>query len=141
MPMLKQEDREEVSRQLKGLANSVQLVMFTQTIECEFCAETRDLVEEVASLSDKVDAVVYNFVTDKDKADDYGIDKIPAIAVVGEKDFGVRFYGIPAGYEFTALIEAIKIVSTGQSGLSDTTKEALAEIDEPVHFQVFVTPT
>jgi len=139
--MLKQEDREEVSRQLKGLANSVQLVMFTQTIECEFCAETRDLVEEVASLSDKVDAVVYNFVTDKDKADDYGIDKIPAIAVVGEKDFGVRFYGIPAGYEFTALIEAIKIVSTGQSGLSDTTKEALAEIDEPVHFQVFVTPT
>ena len=141
MPMLKQEDREEVSRQLKGLANSVQLVMFTQTMECEFCAETRDLVEEVASLSDKVDAVVYNFVTDKDKADDYGIDKIPAIAVVGEKDFGVRFYGIPAGYEFTALIEAIKIVSTGQSGLSDTTKEALAEIDEPVHFQVFVTPT
>lgn len=141
MPMLKQEDREEVSRQLKGLANSVQLVMFTQTIECEFCAETRDLVEEVASLSDEVDAVVYNFVTDKDKADDYGIDKIPAIAVVGEKDFGVRFYGIPAGYEFTALIEAIKIVSTGQSGLSDTTKEALAEIDEPVHFQVFVTPT
>lgn len=141
MPMLKQEDREEVSRQLKGLANSVQLVMFTQTIECEFCAETRDLVEEIASLSDKVDAVVYNFVTDKDKADDYGIDKIPAIAVVGEKDFGVRFYGIPAGYEFTSLIEAIKIVSTGQSGLSDTTKEALAEIDEPVHFQVFVTPT
>ncbi len=141
MPMLKQEDREEVSRQLEGLASSVQLVMFTQTIECEFCAETRDLVEEIASLSDKVDAVVYNFVTDKDKADDYGIDKIPAIAVVGEKDFGVRFYGIPAGYEFTALIEAIKIVSTGQSGLSDTTKEALAEIDEPVHFQVFVTPT
>lgn len=141
MPMLKQEDREEVSRQLKGLANSVQLVMFTQTIECEFCAETRDLVEEIASLSDKVNAVVYNFVTDKDKADDYGIDKIPAIAVVGEKDFGVRFYGIPAGYEFTSLIEAIKIVSTGQSGLSDTTKEALAEIDEPVHFQVFVTPT
>lgn len=141
MPMLKQEDREEVSRQLEGLANSVQLVMFTQTIECEFFAETRDLVEEVASLSDKVDAVVYNFVTDKDKADDYRIDKIPAIAVVGEKDFGVRFYGIPAGYEFTSLIEAIKIVSTGQSGLSDTTKEALAEIDEPVHFQVFVTPT
>lgn len=141
MSMLKQEDREEVSRQLEGLANSVQLIMFTQTIECEFCAETRDLVEEVASLSDNVDAAIYNFVTDKDRADEYGIDKIPAIAVVGEKDFGVRFYGIPAGYEFTSLIEAIKIVSTGQSGLSDTTKEALAEIDEAVHFQVFVTPT
>jgi glutaredoxin-like protein len=141
MSMLKDEDKEEVQKQLEGLVNPVQLIMFTQTIECEFCAETRDLVEEVASLSDKVDAVIYNFITDKDKADDYGVDKIPAIAVIGEKDYGVRLYGIPAGYEFTSLIEAIKTVSTGESGLSDATKEALAEIDEPVHFQVFVTPT
>jgi glutaredoxin-like protein len=141
MSMLKDEDKEEVQKQLEGLVNPVQLIMFTQTIECEFCAETRDLVEEVASLSDKVDAVIYNFITDKDKADDYGVDKIPAIAVIGEEDYGVRLYGIPAGYEFTSLIEAIKTVSTGESGLSDATKEALAEIDEPVHFQVFVTPT
>ncbi len=141
MSMLKDEDREQVRKHLEELVNPVKLVMFTQTIECDFCAETRDLAEEVASLSDKVEAVIYNFVTDKDEADDYGVDKIPAIAVIGEKDYGVRFYGIPAGYEFASLIEAIKNVSTGESGLSDATKEALAQIDEPVHFQVFVTPT
>lgn len=141
MPVLKDEKKEQVRKQLEGLVAPVQLVMFTQTIECKFCAETRALVEEVASLSDKVEAVIYNFVTDKDKADDYGVDKIPAVAVIGEEDYGVRFYGIPAGYEFTSLIEAIKTVSTGESQLSDVTKEALAQIDEPVHFQVFVTPT
>jgi glutaredoxin-like protein len=141
MSMLKESDREEVKKQLSQLTKPVQLIMFTQTIECEFCAETRELVQEVASLSDEVGAVIYNFVTDKDKADEYGIDKIPAIAVIGEKDYGVRLYGIPAGYEFTSLIEAIKMVSAGESGLSDTTREALAQIDEPVHFQVFVTPT
>lgn len=141
MTMLKDEDREEVRKQLEGLANSVQLVMFTQTIECEFCEDTRALVEEVASLADKLEAVIYNFITDGDKAEEYGVDKIPAIAVVGERDYGVRLYGIPAGYEFAALIEAIKTVSSGQSGLSDATKESLAGIDEPVHFQVFVTPT
>ncbi len=141
MSMLNDENREQVRKQFEELINPVQLVMFTQTIECEFCAETRDLVEELASLSDKVEAVIYNFVTDKDKADDYGVDKIPAIAVIGEKDYGVRFYGIPAGYELASLIEAIKTVSTGESRLSDATKEALAQIDEPVHFQVFVTPT
>jgi len=139
--VLKDEKKEQVRKQLEGLVAPVQLVMFTQTIECKFCAETRALVEEVASLSDKVEAVIYNFVTDKDKADDYGVDKIPAVAVIGEEDYGVRFYGIPAGYEFTSLIEAIKTVSTGESQLSDVTKEALAQIDEPVHFQVFVTPT
>ncbi len=141
MSMLNDENREQVRKQFEELINPVQLVMFTQTIECEFCAETRDLVEELASLSDKVEAVIYNFVTDKDKADDYGVDKIPAIAVIGEKDYGVRFYGIPAGYELASLIEAIKTVSTGESRLSDATKEALAQIDEPAHFQVFVTPT
>jgi glutaredoxin-like protein len=141
MSMLKDADKEQVQEQFEELVNPVQLIMFTQTIECEFCAETRDLVEEVTALSEKVEAVVYNFVTDKDKADDYGVDKIPAIAVIGEKDYGVRLYGIPAGYEFTSLIEAIKTVSTGKSGLSDATKEALADIDEPVQFQVFVTPT
>lgn len=139
--MLKDEDREGVRKQLEELANPVQLIMFTQTIECEFCEETRALVEEVASLSDEVESAIYNFVLDKDKAEEYGVDKIPAIAVVGERDYGVRLYGIPAGYEFTALIEAIKMVSAGESGLSDMTKEALAKIEEPVHFQVFVTPT
>ena len=141
MSMLKDADKEQVRKQFEELVNPVQLIMFTQTIECEFCAETRGLVEEVASLSEKVEAVVYNFVTDKDKADEFGVDKIPAIAVIGEKDYGVRLYGIPAGYEFTSLIEAVKNVSMGESGLSDATKEALADIDEPVHFQVFVTPT
>ncbi len=141
MPVLKDDDKEQVRRQLEALVNPVKLVMFTQTIECEFCADTRALVEEVASLSDSVEAVIYNFVTDKDRADDYGVDKIPAIAVIGDKDYGVRFYGIPAGYEFASLIEAMKTVSSGQSGLSETTKEALAQVDEPVHLQVFVTPT
>ncbi len=141
MAMLKEEDKEEVRKQLAELANPVQLVMFTQTIECEFCAQTRDLVEQVASLSGKVEAVIYNFVTDKDKAEEYGVDKIPATAVIGERDYGIRFYGIPAGYEFASLIEAIKMVSAGQAELSDTTREALEQIDEPVHFQVFVTPT
>ncbi len=128
------------------LVYPVKLVMFTQSIECQFCAETRKIVEEIAALSDKVTAEIYNFVTDKAVADLYGVDKIPAIALVrvedGEdKDYGLRFYGIPSGYEFTSVIEDIVNVSSGESGLQPKTKEAVAQITEPVHFQVFVTPT
>ena len=141
MTLLRDEDREEVGKQLAELTNPVRLIMFTQAMECDFCANTRGLVEEVAPLSDMVEAVICDFVADKDQVDEYGIDKIPAIAVVGEKDYGVRFYGMPSGYEFASLIEALKMVSSGQSSLSDVTKEALAEIDQTVHFQVFVTPT
>jgi glutaredoxin-like protein len=139
--MLKDEDRKDVSEQLAGLSGPVRLVMFTQDFECNLCAETRELVEEIASLSDKVDAVVYDFAADKKEAERYGIHKIPAIAVVGEKDYGIRFYGIPSGYEFVSLMEAFKVVSSGQSELSDATREALAKIGDPVRLQVFVTPT
>ena len=72
---------------------------------------------------------------------EYGVDKIPAIAIVGHKDYGVRYYGIPSGYEFSSLIEAIVDVSRGETELLPATRETLAGFVEPLHFQVFVTPT
>jgi glutaredoxin-like protein len=59
----------------------------------------------------------------------------------GERDYGIRFYGIPSGYEFSSIIEDIVDVSRGDSGLQPATREALAAVSEPVHFQVFITPT
>jgi glutaredoxin-like protein len=123
------------------LPGKVKLVVFTQELECQHCRENTSLAQEVASLSDKLDIEVYNFAIDKEVVERYGVDKIPAIAVEGEKDYGIRFYGVPAGYEFATLIEAIKSVSAGQSGLTPKTREALKELKEPLHLQVLVTPT
>jgi glutaredoxin-like protein len=142
MPLLQDKDKEVVKTQFQEeLANPVKLVNFTQALECQFCAETRQLVEEVAALSDKIELEVYNLAIDKEKVEEYGVDKIPAIAIMGEKDYGVRYYGIPSGYEFSSLIEDIIDVSKGEVELLPATKEALAGITEPLHFQVFVTPT
>jgi glutaredoxin-like protein len=129
-----------------NLVNPVKLVVFTQEFECQFCAETRQIIEEIAGLSDKVSAEVYDFVADKATADLYSVDKIPAIVVLRvedgmDRDYGIRFYGIPSGYEFTSVIEDIVDVSKGDSGLQPNSKEAVAGLTEPVHFQVFVTPT
>jgi len=141
MPLLDKETAEQVKRELADLAGPVRLVMFSQTFECDYCAETRQLVEEVAELSDQLTAEIYNFVTDKEKAEELGVDKIPAIAVIGAEDYGVRFYGIPSGYEFTSLLYAIRTVAAGKTELSEETLKTLAEGTEPVHMQVFVTPT
>jgi glutaredoxin-like protein len=141
MPLLNDEIAGQVKEQLADLAGPVQMIMFTQEFECQFCAETRQLVEEVAGLSDQLTAEIYNFVTDREKADELGIDKIPAIAVVGAEDYGVRFYGIPAGYEFTSLIHAIRTVADGKPELSEEGQQILAGLTEPVHMQVFITPT
>jgi glutaredoxin-like protein len=141
MPLLNEEITEQVKQELAELAGPVQLVMFTQDFECMYCAETRQLVEEVAELSDQLTAEIYDFVDDKEKAEELGIDKIPAIAVIGAEDYGVRLYGIPSGYEFTTLLHAIRAVAAGKPELSEEGLKALAELTEPVHVQVFVTPT
>jgi glutaredoxin-like protein len=147
MPLISQKDADFLRQEFENsLVSPVKMVMFTQSMECQFCAETRQIVEEIAELSDSVTAEVFDFVDDKATADLYGVDKIPAIAIVRvedgkETDFGIRFFGIPSGYEFTSIIEDIIDVSKGESGLQPNSKEAVAGITEPVHFQVFVTPT
>jgi glutaredoxin-like protein len=141
MAFMQEKDRTVVQTRFEELVHPVKLVNFTQELECMYCAETRKLLEEIAGLSDKISLDVYNFVDDQEQVRKYSIDKIPATVIEGEKDFGIRFFGIPSGYEFGTLIEAIILASVGNSGLKPETRTALAELGEPVHLQVFVTPT
>ena len=139
------DDKKELLRNdfKEKLDYPVKIVMFTQEVECRFCSDTRQLVQDIAALSDKLSAEVYDFVKNADKAKEYCIDKIPALAIIGAKDYGVRIYGIPYGYELQTLIEAIISVSKGRgkTDLSDKTKSILSEIKQPVHIKVFVTLT
>jgi glutaredoxin-like protein len=147
MPLISKKDADMLREEFAArLVRPVKLVMFTQTTECQFCTETRQIVEEVAALSDKIEPVIYDFVSDKAAAEAYGIDKIPAIALLGvqdgqEHDYGIRFYGIPSGYEFATIVEDIFAVSRGESGVKPATQKTLAGLTQPVHMQVFVTPT
>lgn len=145
MAMLKKDIQAQVQKEFARLDAPVKLVVFTQSFECQYCTETRALIEEVAELAPQLSVEIYDLVTDKALAEEYGIDKIPAVALVRggevERDYGIRFYGIPSGYEFSTLIQDIVMVSSGDSGLSEQTKAQLAKLEEPVHLQVFVTPT
>ena len=141
MALLDDQTREQVVQFLEAMAGPVQMVVFTQEFECEFCKETRELVEEIGELSEQITVEVYDFVADAEKAEELGIDKIPAIAIIGAEDYGVRIYGIPAGYEFTSLLHAVLAVAKGTPELGEESLKVLAEVTEPVHFQVFVTPT
>lgn len=109
--------------------------------ECLFCKETKQLYKEVAGLSEKLELILFDYASDKDEVEEYGIDKIPAMILQGQEDYAVRFFGIPSGYEYTSLIEAVIDVSKGKTSLSPKTLEALQSIDRDIHIQVFVTPT
>ncbi len=141
MAFLSDKDLKALEKRFEALQKPVKLINFSQELECQYCRETRTLLEEVAAISDKIELSVYNFQLDKEKAEQFQIDKIPATVVMAEKDPGIRFFGIPSGYEFASLLEAIELVSSDKSPLSKETLDALATIDSNVHIQVFVTPT
>ena len=152
--LLKDSDREVLEKELTAMTNPVKLVFFTQALECEGCPITREILEEVTGLTDKIQLEICNYAIDLDKVERYKIARIPATAIVRvetvehegvretiDRDYGIRFYGVPSGYEFASLIGDILDVSLGESGLSVETKAVLAKLTEPLHLQVFTTPT
>ena len=154
MDLLSPEIRDATRKKLESeMIGKVTLLYFTQEPrilivpgavpgqECLYCRETRKLLDEVKSLSDKIELKVLDFVADKEEAAAHGVDKIPATVVVGDRDHGIRFFGIPSGYEYTSLVQAIIDVSRGTTELSPKTKEALRLVAKDVRIQVFVTPT
>jgi glutaredoxin-like protein len=142
MGLIPEEHRQHIKEELnQKLTGKVKVIVFTQEMECPLCKEARELVEEIGSLSDKIEVTVYDFVKDKEQATLYKVDKVPAIVVLGEKDYRIRYYGLPFGYEFQTFLEDLLIVSNRSSGLSEETKTKLKAVDKPVHIQVFVTLT
>ena len=145
MALLNANIQKQVRQVFESIQHPVRLLMFTQgeggALECQMCHDTRQLIEEVAALSEKISLEVYDFVGDDQVAKQYNVDMIPAVVIAGEKDYGVRFYGIPSGYEFSSLIESIVAVGKRQPSLNHKTLQEIQQLNKPVHIQVFVTPT
>jgi glutaredoxin-like protein len=144
MSLLSDRDRQTVQTHLAGLTHDVTLLFFTQTIGApETVLIARQLVEEVASLSDRISVEEVNLVLDRERSAQFGVDRIPAIVLLRDgADTRMRFLGAPAGYEFSSLVESIVLAGTGDSGLTDESKRVIAEkATEPLDIKVFVTPT
>ncbi len=149
MALLNADVQSQIKTVFAELDAPVDLILYTQgeggALECDYCSETRGLLEELTALSDKLTLHVRDFVADEAQARAQGVDKIPAVVIArgGQqpKDYGIRLYGIPSGYEFATLIEDIRMVSRGEAELAPQTRQALERLTQPVHIQVYVTPT
>jgi glutaredoxin-like protein len=141
MPILSEVVQKKTSEMLSKVANPVKLVLFTQEMECQFCREARSVVEELAALSDKLSVEVFDMVKDSAKAAEYRVDKVPALCITGDKDYGIRYFGAPAGYEFSTLLALIELVGSRASGLKPESVSRLNAASSPLDMQMFVTLT
>ena len=142
MPILSARDQAAVRKEFERIVGPVKLVVFSQSLAAaELCQQNEELVREVAELSDKITVEVLNLAIDRERAEAYGVDQVPAIVVEGSRDYGIRFYGVPLGYEFSNLIDSIIVASSGDAQLSEATKSSLAGLTGDVTIKVFSTPT
>jgi alkyl hydroperoxide reductase subunit AhpF len=155
MALLSAADQKRLRETFAEMKRPVRLLFFTQTLDCETCVPTRQILDELPPLSDKITIEEVNFVLDRDRAKEYGIDRVPAVAVAYEdaglppaetgtaviKDSRIRFLGTPAGYEFISLVQAILLVGGRESILSAENRALVSAATQPVRIQVFTTPS
>jgi alkyl hydroperoxide reductase subunit AhpF len=148
MALLTPAEQDKLRESFDEMTGPVRLLFFTQTLDCEPCHQTRQILDELPPLSDKVTIEEVNFILEKDKAAQYAVDRVPAIALLGRDDKGqpnadsrIRFLGTPAGYEFISLVQALLLVGGAGSSLTDENRKLIAAVDKPTTIQVFSTPT
>ncbi len=143
MGLLSPQDEVVLKQHLAVITQPVQLVLFTQAFGgSESGPVAKQILNEIASLNDKITVVEKNFVLDLDDKAKYKIDKAPAIVILGDGvDTRMRMYGAPTGYEFVGLVEAIIIAGTGKIDLEPETLAWIHAVNTPTHIQVFSTPT
>lgn len=131
----------EIAARLAAVAVPIRLVVFTQTFGCDTCYEARQVADQMASLSEQITVEEHNLVLDKDEVSKYQVDQVPVIAVVAERDVGIRYYGVPAGFEVESLVSAIEVVAGLAPAVSVSTQSVLDALGRDVRISVFVTPT
>jgi alkyl hydroperoxide reductase subunit AhpF len=145
---------EQVQEQLRQrfterLQDAVELHLYTKPgtgrlilpsgLGCATCDDARQLVEAVRDAApDKLSLTV----TDVGSEQVPDVEDVPLLTVgkPGETH-RVRFMGLPAGFEFATVIDAIERVSRNELGLSERTVQRLAALEQELEVMVFATPT
>jgi alkyl hydroperoxide reductase subunit AhpF len=149
MALISASDQNKLREAFADMTRRVRLVFFTQTLDCDTCVQTRQILDELPLLSDKITIDEVNLILEGEKAAAFGVDRVPAVAITFQQaspddawtDSRIRFLGTPAGYEFISLVQGVLLAGGRPSQLSDASRNRLAAVNRPVTMQVFTTPT
>ena len=142
MALLRAEEETKVRGWFGGLRHPVELFVALGPEETplagagdvDFGAELVRVCEGLAELGDAVSCVVEN--------EPVGFPRFPSVSIRPEgRDSGVRYDGLPWGYELSSLIGAIVEAGRDEPSLRAESLAALEELDRNLELDVFVTPT
>ena len=132
---------EKVKEKLENMTGEVELLLFTtDKDQCVHCNDIEKMATQIGAISDKL-KVISGLDLNSKEADNYQVDKHPAMVVKGVNKGKIRYFGMPMMHEFLPFIDTIVDASKGDHGLGEASVEKISKIDRPIHIQVFTTPT
>jgi len=138
--LLTSQDRAYAAQTLGGLREDVRVVLFSRDGgDCKYCADAEGLLTDIAAAAPRVKVEILSLKKDAARAAELAIDKVPGIAILGTRDYGLRYFGLPSGYEFTLFVETLRSVGNSDPELAPATVATLAALRKPVQLSVFVT--
>jgi glutaredoxin-like protein len=129
-----------IEKRLQNLKNNIQLFFFTHETDCQYCNTAKRYLEKISSATTKIQLQTYDVTGNHKMVQRYGIKRIPAIAIIGKNNFGIRYYGTPADWESFCFLEDIIDVSKTETLLSVPMKKQLKKIKQPIYLQLFTSP-
>lgn len=132
-------DREVLDNKFKALVNDVKLLLFTRETYCPYCNETGRLLKRLSAINHKIKFDSYNFSINKEKEKEYHVFDVPALAIIGKKDYGIRYYGYPRGNGLKDFIDDIIYISKGESTLKPEVTMKLDQFTKPTQLKIFIS--
>lgn len=130
-------DMGTVEQKFSALKDNIKLIFFARESECVHCGEARRLFERLASITQKIEFEAYNFAINAEKAKEYGVFAVPSLAIIGAKDYGVRYYGYPKGMELLNFIDDLVYISRGENLLSQSANDHLRQVQKNIQLKLF----
>ena len=140
MSIIQEQDKNIIKYRLSKLKRSAKVVCFLHQYGSDECDEVRELLSELEQLSSKLIFTVFDIEKNKQEAEHYQVERVPAIFILTGSESRIRFYGMPGGYQMESFLEAIEMVGNEITGLQPQTLEQIKSISVPVKLQVFVNP-
>mgnify|MGYP001772610933 CR=1 FL=1 len=132
----------ELKRMFANMKNPVTIKYFKDPeAECMYCEDTEQILELLNMTSNGMIRIA-KYTSKDPEAKKYNIPMFPAILIHGVDEWNIRYFGIPAGYEFGAFVEDILDASTGKPEVDPKLAELLNKyVVQPTRIMIFVTPT
>jgi len=139
--LIGKQDAAEIEKLFRArLSGEAKVLLFSSKRVCAYCAQNKELLVELAALTDKIRLVVLDLEEDRAAAEEMGVDLAPTTVILATNGAKLHYVGMPGGRQLRSLVEDIVDASRGRAELDEEVRGIVSRVSATTVIKVFVTP-